>query len=119
MAQQIIKRVKKALDSTQTTGDLIINVDSRHVRLGDHQDFTSVLGKRDTVVFSPNIHELRAYNRLTLIARGEYVVFIQDDDQPPLSDSWLQVPLELFDTWPQAGSIGLKTALFFVSGDHS
>jgi len=37
------------------------------------------------VVYSPDLHEIRAYNRMGQLASptAEVLAFIQDDDQPP------------------------------------
>lgn len=32
-------------------------------------------------VLSYNVHELRSYNRMTGMARGKYIVLLQDDDK--------------------------------------
>jgi hypothetical protein len=37
----------------------------------------------DHVVFSKNIHETRAYNKLAGMARAPVLFFVQDDDAPP------------------------------------
>ena len=62
-----------------------------------------------TVLRSPNIHEIRAYNLLSMRARGEYLLFLQDDDLPPASGRWLSDALAAFAALPTLGLLGLLT----------
>lgn len=60
--------------------EFIVNVDS------DQEEDREWLSKGvDHVVFSNNIHETRAYNKLARMSRAPIVFFVQDDD-PPYSD---------------------------------
>ena len=51
-------------------------------------------------VASPNLHEVRAYNRLIQYARGEYIVFVQGDTCLPSKPSWVQDAVDLFTALP-------------------
>lgn len=63
--------------------ELLVNVDSRAHALGDAPRWIAALGGGDYALLSPSVHELRGYNRLAWMARGEYVLFAQDDDGVP------------------------------------
>ena len=98
---------------------MVVNSDSRHLRRGDAAELLGALGDEDTLLLSPDTHELRAYNRLALIGRGALLVFLQDDADPPRPQTdltWLAHSAVLFSRYAQVGAIGLSQALFFVSG---
>ena len=61
-------------------------------------------------VFSANIHEIRSYNRLAHLARGDVVVILQDDDFLPTGNKckWIGDLISIFDRWPDTGLIGLR-----------
>jgi len=40
------------------------------------------------IVLQGNMHEIRGYNRLAMMARSELVAVIQDDDLPPVTPTW-------------------------------
>ena len=88
------------------------------MRAGDAHALLSALSQRDSLLLSPNTHELRAYNRLALMARGAYIGFLQDDSMPPPPNvelSWLVHSASLFWRFPRAGAVGIQMGLFFVS----
>lgn len=59
--------------------ELLVNVDSR-----EKKDLAWLNSTADTLMFSNNIHELRAYNKLSLLAKAPIIMFVQDDMTPPL-----------------------------------
>ncbi|KAG2499050.1 hypothetical protein HYH03_003235 [Edaphochlamys debaryana] len=61
-------------------------------------------------VFSYNVHELRAYNRLAGMARGRYLLFLQDDDDQmtPEDCSWLPKLVAQFDAMPRLALVGMN-----------
>lgn len=63
---------------------------------------------RCLVVYSPDLHEIRAYNRMGQLASpsAEVLAFIQDDDAPPRDGSWLRKARELLEARPTLGLIG-------------
>ena len=76
------------------------------------------LGESDSLLLSPNIHELRALNRLARLARGHFLCFVQDDSVPPPpteDTSWLLHPMPLFSRLDSVGSIGESMGLFHVA----
>lgn len=87
--------------------ELIINNDSS----GDYVSFLSRLQRNSGtkvpawVVFSPDIHEIRGYNRLSRYANAPVVMALQDDDKPRNSD-WVRKALSLLKARPKLGMIG-------------
>lgn len=60
----------------------------------------------DFVVLSNDLHEIRTYNRAVDLARGEFVVLLQDDDIPPASPDWLDTAIALFRFDPDLAVVG-------------
>ena len=54
--------------------ELLVNVDSRN-----GADLEWLNTTADTILFSRNIHEIRAYNKLARVASGDVLAFVQDD----------------------------------------
>ena len=114
----MLTRLPWACGVAEVSCEVLVNSDSRHIRDGDAHMMLSALGESDTLLLSPNTHEIRAYNRLALISRGTYIGFLQDDTLPPRPDvevSWLTQSAHLFWSYKQVGSIGMRMGLFFVS----
>lgn len=63
-----------------------------------------------TLVVSPNVHELRGYNRGAAVARGDTLIFLQDDDAPTGSCEWLSNLTALMAAQPRVGAVALKKA---------
>ncbi|KAG1661003.1 hypothetical protein FOA52_007168 [Chlamydomonas sp. UWO 241] len=70
-------------------------------------------------VFSANVHEIRAYNRAAGIARGEFIVMLQDDQiLPGEGDSradgvvWIKNMLAAFRKYEAIGVIGFQSYRF-------
>ncbi|GIL93289.1 hypothetical protein Vretifemale_20704, partial [Volvox reticuliferus] len=60
-------------------------------------------------VMSFNVHELRGYNRLAGVARGKYMVLLQDDDLiEPADCSWLPKLVNQFEAMPTLAMVGLN-----------
>ncbi|GLC37752.1 hypothetical protein PLESTB_001473200 [Pleodorina starrii] len=60
-------------------------------------------------VMSYNLHELRGYNRLAGMARGKYLVLLQDDDVlEPADCSWLPRLVAQMEAMPQLAMVGLN-----------
>ena len=55
----------------------------------------SGLGDADSLLFSPHMDELRAYNRLALISRGSLLCFVSEDAMPPPPSTDLDLLLDL------------------------
>jgi len=68
-------------------------------------------------VFSPNVHEARGYNRLAWLARGRYLVVLQDDEKIPSPCTWLRSMITIFERWPNVAMVGLRNFVF--GWDHA
>lgn len=60
----------------------------------------------DIYVSMPNVHEVRAYNRLAAMARGRLLILLQGDNCLPNSTDWIARAVRLFDALPSLGLIG-------------
>ncbi|EOD32411.1 hypothetical protein EMIHUDRAFT_230976 [Emiliania huxleyi CCMP1516] len=72
--------------------ELLVNVDSRN---GADLDWLNTTA--DTILFSRNIHEIRAYNKLARVASGDVLAFVQDDAAPPVGCAYLDTVARLDD----------------------
>lgn len=87
--------------------ELIVNDDSGR----DHGAWLAALrGGSHTVLSLPNVHEIRAYNRMARLARGEFLLMLQGDFCMPspvgASAPWLERALSLFERHPNLGMVG-------------
>jgi len=74
---------------------------------GSYEKWQSLLTNRnDFLLRSNDIHEIRSYDRAVKLARGEYVVLIQDDDQLPEDDGWMNEVISYFEKYPDMGLFG-------------
>ena len=60
----------------------------------------------DIYVSMPNVHEVRAYNRLAAMTRSRLLILLQGDNCLPNSTEWIARAVELFDALPSLGLIG-------------
>mmetsp|Transcript_9390 Transcript_9390/g.17610 ORF Transcript_9390/g.17610 Transcript_9390/m.17610 type:complete len:659 (+) Transcript_9390:88-2064(+) len=100
-----IQRLGKELRSLVGVAgaDLMINDDSQ----SEHGQWLEALKGAPNVwlVHSPNIHEIRGYNRLGKMANAELVAMMQDDDHARELD-WLERAMELFANHPNMALLG-------------
>ena len=84
--------------------EIIVNDDSRQ----DHDTWLRWLnGTNDVVISSANVHEIRAYNRMARMARGDFLLILQGDHCLPTAGTrWLESALRLFDRFPRLGLLG-------------
>ena len=61
---------------------------------------------RYTLVVSPNVHEIRGYNRLAKLAVGKLLVILQDDDFPSVANPWLRHAHHLFEQNQKLALVG-------------
>ncbi|KAG2453622.1 hypothetical protein HYH02_001837 [Chlamydomonas schloesseri] len=89
--------------------ELVVNVDSPHeARLW--ANVSAATGGAVVPVLSYNVHELRSYNRMTGMARGKYVVLLQDDDKlTPEDCSWLPQLVAQFESMPGLAMVGMNS----------
>jgi hypothetical protein len=52
--------------------------------------------------------QVRGYNRIAALARGDVLVFLQDDDLLPKSCQWLQRTLDAFASFPSLALLGYQ-----------
>ena len=45
-------------------------------------------GANDVVLSLPNVHEIRAYNRMARLARGDFLLLLQGDHCLPAGTAW-------------------------------
>lgn len=84
--------------------ELLVNVDSRTVA-----DVEWLNSTADRVVFSKNVHEIRAFNSLAKMARAPIVAFVQDDMPPPIGCEYIGAMESMFDGDERLGVIGWRT----------
>ena len=60
----------------------------------------------DFLIITNDLHELRSYSRAAALARGEFIVFLQDDDIPPRTTDWLSHALSLLRRHPKLAVLG-------------
>ncbi|GAX78604.1 hypothetical protein CEUSTIGMA_g6043.t1 [Chlamydomonas eustigma] len=87
--------------------ELLVNVD--HPR--DHEPWAMASYNSSGMVvpvFSNNIHEVRSYNRLAHMARGDYLILVADDDIPPEDCGWISRVVSILDKWPSVGILGIR-----------
>ena len=58
------------------------------------------------VVLSENLHEIRGYNKLVDMAKGEYIIFCQDDDIPPINKDWIEYSINILKLYDEIKLIG-------------
>ena len=96
--------------------ELVVNVDHPQ----DHEAWAKASYSSKGLVipvFSNNIHEVRSYNRLASLAKGEVLVMMADDDKPPTDCSWMSRLVAIFDKWPGTGVVGIRN--YNTCHDHS
>ncbi len=92
-----------------TTSELIVNVDSRGDALAwDAAVNRTAAGSFLTVLLSNNLHEVHGFNRAAAVARGDVLIFLQDDMLPPTDCRWLTDVLARFKAFPRLGAVGLN-----------
>lgn len=100
------------------TSELIVNVDSPR----DAATWTAAANRTGNfvrVLISHNVSELRAYNALAGVARGEILVLLQEEDVPPENCLWVADVLDAFRAWPRTGAIGLGAAVMHPGGNRT
>ena len=64
--------------------------------------------RNEFYVSSPNLHEVRAYNRLAQMARGELLVYIQGDCCLPTTPLWMLDGARLFRALPRLAMLSAR-----------
>lgn len=93
------------------TIELLVNVDNAE----EHTDWVNrTYASQGFVVpvFSNNLHEIRGYNRLAGMARGEILLLVQDDRVSPKSCDFYRNLTTLYEKWPKLGAVGMQIGRF-------
>ena len=90
-------------EEPQLSLQILVNDDS-----GEQADsWKRQLRPWDVYVRSPNVHEVRAYNRLAKLANGSLLVFLQGDEcMPPAPTRWLSDAAYIFWRLPRLAVLG-------------
>jgi GT2 family glycosyltransferase len=102
-ARQLLRHLHKASALTSHAVEVLVNDDSRSESAAWLAELT---GPNDFLLSSPNVHEIRAYNRLARLARGDYLILLQGDHCLPPTPAWLRTGLGLFAAYPRLGLLG-------------
>ena len=107
---------------------LVVNIDDHAIH--SREAWMTVFDKQSdryeniTLIFAPNIHELRAYNIMSQIVSAvddqiDFIFLLQDDDMPPtkLPCLWIETAVDLFRLIPSVGVIGMNVGEIY--GNHS
>ena len=87
--------------------ELLVNSDSNFD--GDLNWTKSHDGLRaDFVAYQNNTHELRSYNKLARVARGQMIAFVQDDAGPPASCDYVDHLSTMFNTDVKLAIVGMN-----------
>lgn len=71
------------------------------------------------IIYSQNVHELRAYNKAAVYARAPLLLFTQDDHLPPASPTaWMNFVVHAFELLGPGGldALGLTSARVCAGG---
>mmetsp|Transcript_2167 Transcript_2167/g.5504 ORF Transcript_2167/g.5504 Transcript_2167/m.5504 type:complete len:805 (-) Transcript_2167:24-2438(-) len=87
--------------------EVMVNDDSR-------SDYESLSWKlrwfaRAWLIYAPDTHEIRAYNRMAKLSTARFLVFAQDDDAPSTTHggvAWHAQAQDLFREFPKLGFLG-------------
>ncbi len=86
---------------------------------GSYQDWIEHLTRpNDFLIRSNDLYEVRTYSRAIDLARGEYIILLQDDDIPPASPNWVEDAISLFETFPKLLVLGGRLALDLLIPDR-
>lgn len=101
------ENIKSIIDRLRLTGAQEIIVCEDGSVDGSLEEWIKYLNHpNDFLIRSNDVHEIRAYDRAIHMARGEFICILQDDDIPPAEQSWVSVPLKLFNLYSELAIIG-------------
>jgi len=104
--QMVIEKLKLYRE-----GQVLVNDDSGE----DHERISRLLDENDVYISLKDVHEIRSYNKLSRVSDGEILCFLQDDDIPPTSTSWIENALALFQAHSQLSMLGGLTGWNLVT----
>ncbi|GAX77116.1 hypothetical protein CEUSTIGMA_g4562.t1 [Chlamydomonas eustigma] len=99
--------VSALMSCTEIPSELLVNVDSQE-GAQVWSDLAHNTSGFVVPVFSANQHEIRAYNRLSGLARGQVLITLQDDQVPPSGCQWIRDVMSVFGAYPSVGAVGMK-----------
>ena len=101
-AMQLLSRVRESPVPTE----VIVNDDSHGKQSAIWLPLLN--GANEFYLASPNLHEVRAYNRLARMARGDFVVFVQGDSCLPTTPLWIGDAIALFRALPALAMLSAR-----------
>eukprot|EP00195_Chlamydomonas_chlamydogama_P003492 CAMPEP_0202918748 /NCGR_PEP_ID=MMETSP1392-20130828/74185_1 /ASSEMBLY_ACC=CAM_ASM_000868 /TAXON_ID=225041 /ORGANISM="Chlamydomonas chlamydogama, Strain SAG 11-48b" /LENGTH=459 /DNA_ID=CAMNT_0049611895 /DNA_START=143 /DNA_END=1519 /DNA_ORIENTATION=- len=105
----------RAVQAAGLRAELLVNVDNPQ----EHKEWADLSYSTNgsvVPVFSANVHEARAYNRLVRLARAPVVVLLQDDDLLPKDGKWAVQLLRVFEKYTHVGVVGMQSFRFCIEG---
>lgn len=85
---------------------IIVHDDSSVTEPQRERAWRSVLRRGDVYLQAPNIHEVRAFNKLALYVNASLIVFLQGDNCLPLTPDWLVDAKLILDSLPKLALLG-------------
>jgi glycosyltransferase involved in cell wall biosynthesis len=108
------ENTKKILKALRVTGDHEVIICEDGSIDGSFQEWAKGLDRaNDFLIRSNDIHELRAYDRASRMARGKFICLLQDDSIPPYNDLWVEQAIELFNAFPSLVVLGGRAACHY------
>ena len=113
--RQNIKSLLAGLRAIAATEIIVIDDGSAD---GSFEEWLGYLDRpNDFLLRCNDLFEVRTYDRAISMARGEFVCLLQDDDIPPLNDTWVQQALSLFARFPDLLILGGRDGLDLLIPD--
>ena len=101
-ANQLLQRLR----AIPLNGEIIVNDDSHGLQSGIWLPL--LIGPNEFYVSSPNLHEVRAYNRMAQMARGELLVYVQGDACLPATPLWMVDAIRIFGALPNLAMLSAR-----------
>ena len=123
----IVERIGVCADELEKRYEILINFDNSRKDIKEtrrqhtlwQDEISKEVQENMYILLSDDIHELRGYNILTRVSKGEVTILIQDDNLPPKKGCrWLKDTLKIFEEWPEVGTVGMRDALLYVVSDE-
>lgn len=101
----------------QTSAEELIIIDDGSMD-GSYIEWMQHLTRpNDFLLRCNDIFEVRTYDRAMRMAKGEFICLLQDDDIPPLNNTWVEQALILFEIFPDLLILGGRGGLDFFMPD--
>jgi hypothetical protein len=99
-----VRSLSKWKSQCSAAVELIVNVDSRGAG-----DLRWLETEADHVIFSRNLHEERAYNKMARMARAPILLFAQDDEPPPRGCAYIAHMEQMLRFDPSLAIVGWRS----------